>query len=99
MDCSLNFRQNVRNLVLNKDIKIETDAKNMLLKYCDQFRDELRKESIEFKVSFCIAIRFLKIIQNVSNSKKRTTKKKLHGNISRIVINLFKKFKTFYLVY
>jgi hypothetical protein len=51
VDISLNFRNNVRNLILNnKEIKIDPNVKAILLKYCDQFRDELKKENIEFKV-------------------------------------------------
>jgi len=52
VNCSLNFRNQVRNLALNKETEISPDLKKILLQYCDQFRDDLRKENIEFKVIY-----------------------------------------------
>jgi len=80
IDVSLNFRNQVRNLALNKETELNPDVKNILLQYCDQFRDALRKENIEFKVIFFIK-NFCLILSLISNNFIRTLKERLVGNL------------------
>ncbi|CAF0712396.1 unnamed protein product [Brachionus calyciflorus] len=49
VDISLKFRSSIRNLALDKTNKLPKEIKMEILKYCDEFRENLNKSKIEFK--------------------------------------------------
>lgn len=52
IDNSLEFRKSMRLIALNKNIGITKEAKQDILNACDQLRNGLREQNIEFKVLY-----------------------------------------------
>lgn len=49
IDSSLQFRKSMRLIALDKTVGIPKEAKQSILKACDELRDGLREQNIEFK--------------------------------------------------